>query len=263
MSSPVSSTPLKAPEQQPQSRTITPTTTPIPNYTDPLAKAYTHIHPLLVLAYYRLRFFSLVEDPVPELARQLIPLVILQSAYVVICLPPTTGSNRVGDIAKSGKGDNKAKAAKRDAKSKAPAAMGSRITTALLSLPLSLLPGTLVITILLILFGAPLTTHLPHTLLLGAHMSLLSSLPLFYSHGVDRQAWWEISAFMLPGDEVWGGTIGTVVGAWLGAVPIPLDWDREWQKWPVTICTGAYLGWAVGRAAGGWVFRGWRINFDP
>ena len=23
--------------------------------------------------------------------------------------------------------------------------------------------------------------------------------------------------------------IGTVIGAWLGAVPIPLDWDREWQ----------------------------------
>jgi len=25
------------------------------------------------------------------------------------------------------------------------------------------------------------------------------------------------------------GAIGTLVGAWLGAAPIPLDWDREWQ----------------------------------
>ena len=25
------------------------------------------------------------------------------------------------------------------------------------------------------------------------------------------------------------GAIGTFIGAWLGAVPIPLDWDREWQ----------------------------------
>jgi len=26
-----------------------------------------------------------------------------------------------------------------------------------------------------------------------------------------------------------------------------LDWDRDWQAWPVTVLTGAYLGWAVGR----------------
>lgn len=25
------------------------------------------------------------------------------------------------------------------------------------------------------------------------------------------------------------GAIGTFIGAWLGAVPIPLDWDRDWQ----------------------------------
>lgn len=29
---------------------------------------------------------------------------------------------------------------------------------------------------------------------------------------------------LLPIDEVYGGLIGTVVGAWAGAVPIPLDW---------------------------------------
>jgi hypothetical protein len=29
---------------------------------------------------------------------------------------------------------------------------------------------------------------------------------------------------MLPIDEVYGGLLGTVLGAWLGAVPIPLDW---------------------------------------
>ncbi len=29
---------------------------------------------------------------------------------------------------------------------------------------------------------------------------------------------------LLPFDEVFGGTVGTFLGAWLGAVPIPLDW---------------------------------------
>ena len=38
--------------------------------------------------------------------------------------------------------------------------------------------------------------------------------------------------------------------------------DREWQKWPITIVTGAYLGWGIGRFAGGYLFRGKRIKFD-
>ena len=48
----------------------------------------------------------------------------------------------------------------------------------------------------------------------------------------------------------------------LGQVPIPLDWDREWQKWPVTIVTGAYIGWSVFRFAGQYLLRGKRIEFD-
>ena len=63
-------------------------------------------------------------------------------------------------------------------------------------------------------------------------------------------------------DEVFGGTVGCVVGAWLGAVPIPLDWDREWQSWPVTIVTGAYAGYVLGKMLGGWVLKGRRIELD-
>lgn len=60
-----------------------------------------------------------------------------------------------------------------------------------------------------------------------------------------------------------GAAIGTMVGAWLGAIPIPLDWDREWQKWPVTVLVGAYAGWAAGRTLGGtrWV-KGSVVEFD-
>lgn len=29
--------------------------------------------------------------------------------------------------------------------------------------------------------------------------------------------------------------MGSVLGAWLGAFPIPLDWDRPWQ---VSLCIG-------------------------
>ncbi len=80
------------------------------------------------------------------------------------------------------------------------------------------------LTVVLVLFGAPLTTHLPHTSLCATHIALLSILPLFYVYGVDGKMWREISSASLPFDEVWGGCIGSILGAWLGAVPIPLDW---------------------------------------
>lgn len=38
-----------------------------------------------------------------------------------------------------------------------------------------------------------------------------------------------------------------MVGGWFGAVPIALDWDREWQKWPCTVVWGVVLGWTLGR----------------
>lgn len=56
--------------------------------------------------------------------------------------------------------------------------------------------------------------------------------------------------------------MGAVVGAWLGAVPIPLDWDRAWQAWPVTIVTGGYIGWGVGREIGRVVGGGWRGSWE-
>ena len=38
--------------------------------------------------------------------------------------------------------------------------------------------------------------------------------------------------------------------------------DRDWQKWPITIVTGAYIGWGIGRLAGEFLFKGMRIQFD-
>lgn len=148
-------------------------------------------------------------------------------------------------------------------------------------------------------------------------MALLAALPLFYVYGLDRGAWREITSASLPFDKVWGGGVGVMLGAWAGAVPIPLDWwvfffffpfprgvfcvfflclfffwlflgvfwegllcyfpttltcpsppvflhgrDREWQKWPITIVTGAYLGYVVGTFAGEYLLRGKRIKFD-
>ena len=116
--------------------------------------------------------------------------------------------------------------------------------------------------------GAPLFPYaqLPHTLALATHISLLAFFPLFYTHGVSSDAWRDVAAAWLPFDEagVWGGTVGTVLGGWFGAIPIALDWDREWQKWPCTVIWGCVLGWVVGRAltAGLTVGVGKRIDLS-
>lgn len=55
-------------------------------------------------------------------------------------------------------------------------------------------------------------------------------------------------------------SLGTCFGAWVGAVPIPLDWDREWQRWPVTVLVGVVGGAVVGKVLGAWVFKGWKVK---
>lgn len=132
------------------------------------------------------------------------------------------------------------------------------LQTALLSLLLALIL-TPVLHVVMILFGAPLLTHISHTFLCAAHLSLLTSFPLFYVHGVDPFIWFSLASFKAPLDECFGALLGGFLGAWLGAVPIPLDWDREWQKWPVTILSGVYAGYVLGRVAGGTILHGIRF----
>jgi len=95
---------------------------------------------------------------------------------------------------------------------------------AILSIVLSSTIGVFIIFISLILFGAPLTTHLSQTFLCALHISYLSVLPLAYIHHVDGDKWKEIISLRLNLDEIYGASMGTLLGAWLGAVPIPLDW---------------------------------------
>ena len=64
-------------------------------------------------------------------------------------------------------------------------------------------------------------------------------------------SWIALAGLKAPVDEVFGGLVGCVAGAWLGAVPIPLDWDRDWQRWPVTIVVGMWMGGIFGRSFGG------------
>lgn len=114
--------------------------------------------------------------------------------------------------------------------------------------------------ILFILFGAPFLDHVAHTSLTATHFTALALFPIFYTRGVEGQAMLSLAGAYAPLDEVSGGLLGAGLGAWLGAVPIPLDWDREWQKWPVTIVVGMYLGYALGSRVLGSLCFGWRLG---
>ncbi|QRV98935.1 GPI biosynthesis family Pig-F protein [Ceratobasidium sp. AG-Ba] len=114
---------------------------------------------------------------------------------------------------------------------------------------------------LIMLFGAPLHSHLIPTSFLALLIAILTvwtpaftfGLPGFSSTLVDqerRQRW--IDTFVefsvrSPVDRaVVFPALGAIVGCWLGALPMPLDWDRPWQAWPLTSAYMAVVGHVVG-----------------
>ncbi|OIW28535.1 hypothetical protein CONLIGDRAFT_681489 [Coniochaeta ligniaria NRRL 30616] len=235
-----SSTP-KDSSNVPQSQTQLHPTQTLPT---PAAQTARHALPALQAALFIFCFRSLVANPVSTMWSTLPFVALIQAAYALVCLPVAGSSRpsrkpRPGEKRKDGGGSN-------------------AFVAVLLSLLLSV-SITPFFHLAMILFGAPFLTHLQHTLLCAAHLSILTLFPLFYIHGVDPAAWLAVAAFRAPFDEAVGGLVGGLVGAWLGAVPIPLDWDREWQKWPVTILCGVYLGYFVGKLLGGTLVFGKRF----
>lgn len=136
-----------------------------------------------------------------------------------------------------------------------------QILHTLLLCGLVFVPGTYA---LVVLMGAPFTTHIPETMLLSLHLTFLAFIEAIARFGLSSQRWRPLlpppeddedaedvkqNAGITTAPEWTGleGTVwGTIAGAYLGAVPIPLDWDRDWQRWPVTIYVGAVLGLALG-----------------
>ncbi|KAJ5219424.1 uncharacterized protein N7498_001523 [Penicillium cinerascens] len=279
-----SATPLSAvnpPSSPSQAPAEKPSAPPVNILPSQLAKVYSYVHPVLLLTLCAARFQALVQDTVQELLRDLPWLALLQISYVVLCLPPA-GSTQA--IEAGSDGEEKKKAAPRSPSSPAvalrPGKPGYRrkqhtgkhdwsgawakLMPAFLSLTLTSLLATPILAVLLVLFGAPLTTHNPETVLCAAHMALLSATALVYVHGVDGYVWKEVWGIARPVDPVWGSALGTGLGAWFGAIPIPLDWDRPWQAFPITILVGAYIGYALGSLISRTpLLYGKRIQFVP
>ncbi|KAJ7641435.1 GPI biosynthesis protein family Pig-F-domain-containing protein [Roridomyces roridus] len=105
--------------------------------------------------------------------------------------------------------------------------------------------------IIVVLFGAPLLTHISQTALLTVLLAILVIFPPACIFGAPLEAevaaaWVRVFTEFSPRTPVERAVlysaVGTLVGAWMGAIPIALDWDRPWQAWPLTPAFGAILG---------------------
>ncbi|CAH0018461.1 unnamed protein product [Clonostachys rhizophaga] len=222
---------------------------PISILDTPAASAISLARPVVLIGLLALRFNALISDPVSTLQTALPVVAAIQVGYALLCLP-ALGSHHVKGARKNRPGERK----------KASDTSGpNSIFTAIFALLLSTISSGAVYG-LFILFGAPFLDNTYHTLYCAAHFSLLALFPVFYVRGVDGQAFVALAGAYAPLDETSGGLLGALLGAWLGAVPIPLDWDREWQKWPVTIVVGMYLGYGIGSKLVGTVFFGKQLS---
>lgn len=72
--------------------------------------------------------------------------------------------------------------------------------------------------------------------------------PLAY-FGWDPESWKRVFVKLIVLEEAERALLtlsaGAVVGAWFGASPVPLDWERWWQVWPVPSLSGALLGYFI------------------
>ncbi|NXY90859.1 PIGF protein, partial [Alcedo cyanopectus] len=106
---------------------------------------------------------------------------------------------------------------------------------------------------IIVLYGAPLIESVTETFLFAVLLSTFTSLQCLCVLGPNIQAW--IRVFSKNGaTSIWESslqitTICSILGAWFGAFPIPLDWDRPWQVWPVSCSLGATCGYVAGLAA--------------
>ncbi|PWY75084.1 hypothetical protein BO70DRAFT_354557 [Aspergillus heteromorphus CBS 117.55] len=250
-------------QQQWHDKSSAPPTTLLPTC---LASTYFALHTACTLGVYAGRFEKLVDDPVNELAARLPVQVLAQVVFAVLCLRPggagagavTGGGGELGGASGSGSSSSSSSSRSKGGRRRGGAGAGGaggitgsgntatngyvgwkRVIPALLSLTLTATLATPIFAILLVLFGAPFTTHHMQTLLCAAHMAILASTGMVYVHGLDGAVWKEVWGIRRPGDVV----------------------DRPWQAYPITILTGAYLGWAVGMILGMTVLFGKRIRF--
>lgn len=101
-----------------------------------------------------------------------------------------------------------------------------------------------------VLFGAPFFESSAETYHFAVLLTIQVCLPFCLFLGLDVNSWLNIFTESSTDGAlevmVYFTSLFSVLGGWLGAIPIPLDWDRPWQVWPISCVIGALFGYAAG-----------------
>ncbi|PON98472.1 GPI biosynthesis protein Pig-F [Trema orientale] len=119
---------------------------------------------------------------------------------------------------------------------------------------LGLVAGALVTAFGAIALGAPIgVKSLSKTINWSMMMSLFTVVPAASVFGSSWTDWQRIFAYTKPVGPIdymiCLPAHGAVLGAWFGAWPMPLDWERPWQEWPICVSYGAIAGYLVAAVA--------------
>ncbi|KAI8376237.1 phosphatidylinositol glycan, class F, isoform CRA_f [Radiomyces spectabilis] len=114
---------------------------------------------------------------------------------------------------------------------------------------------TFLLYIVIVLFGAPLTEKLFQTVAFAAYLSIVTIMPAFAALApAEGKTWTTVFLQHCPrtSAEIYAytQTVCALSGAWIGAIVLPLDWERDWQVWPISCIISTFLGHAVGVMAG-------------
>ncbi|OWZ04481.1 Protein kinase [Phytophthora megakarya] len=115
---------------------------------------------------------------------------------------------------------------------------------------LGLALGLPVFHVIIVMFGAPVVDLWERTLLLAVLLSSCVTMPLALHFGCDPRKWQDLLLELSVNNKeelyLVCSSFGALVGVYVGALPIPLDWDRPWQQWPLTCVYGTLFGHAAG-----------------
>ncbi|KAI9599243.1 GPI biosynthesis protein family Pig-F-domain-containing protein [Syncephalis fuscata] len=112
------------------------------------------------------------------------------------------------------------------------------------------LAGTVLLHIMAILFGAQLVGQFSQTWHGALFISLMAVTPVAIVLGNQWSDWLRIFGEHRPEyaleRSIYYPLVLTIVGAWIGGIVLPLDWDRPWQAWPIPSVVGATGGYTAG-----------------
>lgn len=109
----------------------------------------------------------------------------------------------------------------------------------------------LVYFVISVLYGAEVFNKHEETFMFSSLLSVLTIFPICMNLGSHS-----LILFLFgskPHDKLemlmYQNLYFTILGAWLGAFVIPLDWDRPWQEWPISCSFGAMIGFLFSHVA--------------